>query len=319
MPFQRSWIFSINPMLSVTNGWYRLAIRVSTFHIDRLSTRTAQPLYEAMLQSYQPKHDALIVAYKRWREQGNSQLGQTLDLNNLLMLLSSTKIARWDNAIQVQFDTKTSTYKTLLPHRRAPFQGGQQEEILSAVEVLGTAAKDHPELGGLSGEILDFYALLKAAFDTQKEGIGNTSLSSQEVEKARVEMCVAQFANLGGIIQANPADSDAICYFFDQLALREGTQVLYTGSSKPSKAKNILVHTFAPGDHLKLEVESGGEQWFYLASKKDGMPEGGAVIKVAGGEVKTVAAEELGDLTHRYLMVYNPNSEGKGEWVVEFV
>ena len=319
MPFQRRWIYSTNPMLSVTASWYRLAIRISSFHLTRLLTRAGDPVYDPMIESYTPVNTTLVNAYTAWKQQGDSQLGQTLDFNNMLMLLSSTKIGKWDIALQNIYDNKTSQYKTLLPHKRTPFQSGKQEEVLSAVKVLSEAAEKDPKLATISAEITQFYGDLQKAFDAQKQSIGNTSFTSSAVEKARVAMCVAQFADLGGVIQANPADPDAICYFFDQLALREGTQVIYTGGSKPQQVKNILVHTFAAGDQLKLEGdESLTEQWFYLASQKDGKP-GDKIIKIAASEIKTIDVEELGDLANRYLMVYNPNADMKGEWTVEFV
>ncbi len=307
-------------MLTVTDGSYRLAIRISTFHLERLKTKTGDLVYDELIDRYTPLHNNLLTAYNAWKGQGGSQLGQTIDFNNLLLLLRGTKIGKWDIAIQNIYDDKTSVYKTLLPHGRKPFQHGKQEDILSAVKVLGEATAKDPKLKDTNTEITGFYNDLQKAFDSQKQSIGNTSLTSEAVEKARVEMCVGQYANLGGIIQANPADSDAICYFFDQVALREGTQVIYTGSTKPGIYKNILVHTFAAGDKLKLKGnDSAVEQWFYLAAQKDAKPTGDKVIKVPAGQSLTVPVEELGDLSNRYLMVYNPSADVKGEWTVEFV
>ncbi len=318
MSFQRAWIYAINPMLSVTAGWYRLAVRISTFHLQRLQTKAGDPVYDAMIERYTPLHTQLITAYNAWKGQGESQLGQTLDFTNLLLLLRSSKIKKWDIAIQNIYDDTTSQYKALLPNRRTPFQTGKQNDILSAVEVLAQATAKDPKLAAINAEITEFYNDLQKAFDNQKQSIGTTSLTSAALEKARTGMCVGQYANLGGIIQANAADEDAIMYFFDQLALREGTQVIFTGSIKQLTFKNILVHTYAAGDKMLLENEGLTEEWFYLGSSKDAKP-GDKYVKVAPGESLTVNAEELGDLANRYLNVYNPNADGKGEWTVEFV
>ena len=318
MPVQRPWQYSVNPMLTVTDGSFRLAIRISAFHLARLKTKAGTPVYDAMIAKYDPLHQQLMEAYNQWKQQGGSQLGQTLDFTNLLLLLRSSKIKKWDIAIQGVYDDTTPQYKALLPKGRILFQTGKQTEILSAVKVLADATAADPKLAGFSAEIKEFYSDLQKAFDSQKESIGNTSLFSEMIEKARVGACVGMFANLGGIIQDNPTDPDAICYFFDQLAIREGTQVIYNGSIKQLTFKNILVHTYAAGDKMLLENEGLTEEWFYLGAQKDAKP-GDKYIKVLPGEKITVAAEELGGLANRFLNVYNPNADMKGEWTVEFV
>lgn len=319
MANQRPWTYLVNPIISVTDGSYRLAVRVSNVHLEALKSKAGDPFFDALILSYEPLNTELNETYSLWKAQGGSQLGQTLSLSNLLLLLKGTKIKQWDIAIQGVYDNTTQQYKSLLPHGRAIFQHGTQTDILTAVHTLAGVSAKFPALQTTSTDVASFYTQLQTAFDAQKKGITTTKTSSGAVEAARVAMCIGQYANLGALIQKYAADTHQVEPYFDLAALRDGSQVLFTGSIKPDTFKNILVHTFAPGDELKLSAEGSSiNLQFYLAAQKEEAPNGTLVV-VPAGQTLTAAASQLGAAGNRFLNVHNADGINKGEWTVEFV
>lgn len=313
------WSYLINPFLTVTEESYRLAVRISTYHIGALKSKQGDPLYDALIAFYQPYHDALISKYEKWKAAGGGQQGKTLSVNQLLRLLSGTKIRNWDIAIQNVFDNTSDEYKAILPHKREPFQHGSQTDRLTNVKALADATNGIPALVAVNADVIDFYTQLYNALEAQKGSIAQTGSLSDEVETARTEMCIAQYADLGALINKNAAAPEYINQFFDLVAIRSGTQVIFTGDTKKQEHENILKHTFAEDDELLLENEGITVLVFYLATQKGDAP-GAKTITVQPGTQLKVKASDLGDVgTQKFLNVYNPDANSKGDWTVEFV
>ncbi len=57
-----------------------------------------------------------------------------------------------------------------------------------------------------------------------------------------------------------------------------GGDIVEKGSCKPLVYKNIVKHTFAAGDKIKLENEGAEPLGFYLAPQKDDKPVGKLLI-----------------------------------------
>src|SRR5205814_1328101 len=92
MPFSRPWIYFINPFLIATRASYRLAVRMSTRHLDALKSKAGDPFFDDLIKFYKPLHDTLVAAYQKWEAQGGIQEGKTLSLEQLLDLQSNSKI-----------------------------------------------------------------------------------------------------------------------------------------------------------------------------------------------------------------------------------
>ena len=133
MANQKPWGFIQNPFLIATEGSYRLAVRISLYHFAAISKMAGDPFFDALIASFSPLNTALQDAYNTWKAKGGTQQGQTLQLKQLLSLLSSTKIKGWDIAIQNVFSDTTAEYKALLPNHRGPFQLGSQDDRIAAV------------------------------------------------------------------------------------------------------------------------------------------------------------------------------------------
>jgi hypothetical protein len=315
---KRPWIFLINPMLVVTENSYRMAVRISTWHDSALFAASADPYFLALYNTYHPLHLALVNKYDAWRTQIGLQQGDTLNLTQLLSLLSSTKIQEWDIAIQNVYPQDTPEYMSLLPNHRTPFQQGTQNDRIQAVQSLSNAIGSDAALATVMADVDAFYTLANTALTAQKGSISVTKTLSDAVETARVPMCVQQYANLGALITKYAADPSQANQYFDEEAIRNPKQMLFTGTVKKLKAKTIVKRTFEASVMLNLENPGVTVLKFYLAQVKGAQP-GATFVTVNAGEQQTVPVTALGDIANPFLMVFNPDAINNGNYVVEVV
>lgn len=164
------------------------------------------------------------AAYSGWFERRAAWRSTTQALLNLLAALQlspgagqRSKIDRWESKVASFWSEEHAVYAYLFPLGREPFTSGSREEIIGAVEGLGTrlntksgelaaAAGDPlltPEqvaelneqataLAALSTEVLAFHGQLDAArlIQTQKEGLldGQATLCEQRRQAAAVAL-----------------------------------------------------------------------------------------------------------------------------------
>jgi len=158
-----TWSFLQNPILNSTDNSFIKGLQVSKIHYNALLGATGVPFIVLLKNAYEPIHLDYVAKYNAWVVQGGSQQGQTLSLNQLLRLLSNTKIRNWDIAIQNVYDNTTQRYKELLPNKRAPFQTGKQNEKIAVVKALGTAIGADTALSAVKIDVDQTYANLTDA------------------------------------------------------------------------------------------------------------------------------------------------------------
>jgi hypothetical protein len=318
MATQKPWMFTQNPFLNVTGESYRLAVRISTYHLGAISKNAGNPFFDGLIKPFAPLQTTLAAAYSNWRSQSGSQQGETLQVTQLLKLLSGTKIKKWDIAIQGVYDNSSPDYKKLLPNNRAPFQAGTQQDRITAVSSLVETIGSDAALAAVKTDANSFLADIQTAITSQKGTIAGTKTNSDAVEAARVAMCIGMYANLGALMQQNAAMPENIEPYFDLSAIRSGAQVVFTGETKPLETENIFKHTFLPGDKLLLKNEGVTELQFFLAAQKDDAPGSGVVILAAGQQ--TIAdVSNMAKPGNTYFNVLNSDAINIGEWTVEFV
>lgn len=316
MANSKPWIFTLNPFLNATVGTYKIAVRISTYHLGALQSQAGDKFFDDLIDAYEPLHEALVTSFDNWKSTSGTQQGKTLNIDQLFRLLSSSKIRTWDIAIQNVYEIDTPEYKALLPNHRGPFQKGSQTDKLAAVAALSTAIGTDAALATTKTDIDAFYTLLSTALGQQKGGITSTKTLSDTVEAARVAMCIGQFANLGALIQKYAATPENIGQYFDLTAIRSGAQVIFTGDTKPQETENILEHTFAATDTVRLENEGPTDLQFFLGATKNAAA-GTTMVTVPAGQDITVVVTQLGDIANRFLNVFNPSTIAKGEWTIE--
>lgn len=301
----RTWIYIQNPFLNATNGSFLNAMSISTYHDSALAAANGDVSISALYTLFHPLHVAYKTAYEQWLTQGGTQQSETLNLNQLLILLKS-KIKQWDIKIQNVYPQDTAAYKALLPNRRTPFLMGGQTERISLVKSLSDAIGSDSELVTVKADVDNFCEQLEDALTTQKGSISSTKSLSAGVEAARVAMCTGMYSNLGALIQKNASTPERIERYFDMKSVRNAQQVLFTGHVKAGGIHTIVKHTFDEEDELLLTNNGSTPLTFYLATGKNAQP-GETVFILNPGE-QHVNATALGKLTDTYLTVQNPGA-----------
>ncbi len=312
------WSYLINQILVATFNNYRKAVRISIYHDSALYAEITDPYVASLYNDYHPLHLALVAAYDKWLAQQGAKQGETLSLNQLLRLLSGSKIKAWDIAIQTVYSNETADYKKLLPKNRIPFQKGSQSDRISYVKALSNAIGTDASLATVKADIDLFYTLLSEALTDQKGSKETTTNYSELVEAARVAMAQRQYYNLGGFMQKHFTNPEVIAKYYDLVAIRTAHQVLFSGHVNPLAAHFIVKHTFGLQDQIKIENKGATVLYFYLASIKGGtLPE--HFITLQPGAQYSGLASGLGSLNDKLIMVNNPNTLNKGEYEFEFL
>jgi hypothetical protein len=311
----KTWSPLQNPFLSATEKSFLNAMGISTYHDSALSASKSDPFFLGLYNFYHPIHLSYKTAYDNWIQQGGKQQGDTLNLTQLLRLLSNTKIRQWDIKIQNQYAINTPAYTRLLPDRRKPFQSGSQIERIQAVQVLSQAIDTDESLATVKTDVDNFNTLIQSALLAQKESKTNTRNESSNVDMARVAMCNAQYSNLGAMIQKFYETPEKAEAYFDLVAIRRSQQTVFTGHVKAGGVYTILRHTFDDTDEITLTNPGNVPLKFYLAPFKDSQPNG--IFVTLGTGNKTVLANELGNLNDTCLMVLNTDPLHIGEFMVE--
>lgn len=225
MPVQ-TWHYLENQFESVTRTSRKLMDTILTdshakFHAGASSHASVNAGY-VLLNTAKLNWD---TAYSAWHELRAAWRSSTQALLNLLSALQTSpgggqrsKIDKWESKVASFWGDEHEVYAYLFPLGREPFSSGSREEIINAVEGLGTrlatkanelataagdpelppeTAAEYAEQAGaltaLSAEVLAFHGLLEAArlLQTQKEGL----LASQATlcEQRRKAAAVARF------------------------------------------------------------------------------------------------------------------------------
>jgi hypothetical protein len=312
------WIFLVNVFANATSNSFRMALRISLYHYNALKANVADAFIAALYGSYKSIHQNFVDTYNAWRVQLGQQQGATKTLDALLAELTSVKISKWKAVVVGIYGKDSAMVESLFPQQSKPFNSGSQSERLEAVSQLILAIGGNLDLAALKTEVEAFYTTLNDAFEAQKGAKLKVDNWSDAVEAARLQMCQAQYANLGAMMQQYAATPLLSGNYFDQKAIRSGTQILFMGLVKTLSVKTIVQRTLQATDMLLLENDGNTELRFYLANEKDAAL-GATFITLAAHSKLEVKAEELGNVsTQHYLLVYNPDALLKGEFTVEF-
>jgi hypothetical protein len=313
------WIFLINVFANATRDSFRLALRITLFHYNALKANISDAFIASLYATYDGVHNNFVDAYNAWRVQLGVQQGATKALDALFKELASKKVSKWKGVVVGIYGSDSPMLEALFPQQSKPFNSGNQSDKLEAVNQLISAIGSNADLAALKTEIELFYTALNDAFEAQKGAKLLTNNLSDAVDTARIKMCTTQYANLGAMMQQYAATPLLSGNYFDQKAIRNGTQILFMGLVKPLKLKTVVQRTLQATDELKLENDGNTELRFYLAADKDAAI-GTTFISVAANSHITVNAADLGDVNaQHFLMVYNPDTLIKGEFTVEFV
>jgi len=317
---EEPWHYLIDQFVTSTLENYKKALKLTNYHDAYLNKMQvdypSDPDWATLYNRYSPFHQAYVGAYSNWKIAGGQQKGQTLNVDQMLSLLT-TRVATWDMQVQLVpgYQKGTSNYLTLFPQGRRPFNTGGKAARKDAVMNLGLQLSAIAPLAAIGGTVTAFYNQLDTATDTQESAKGGTKAMSTEVEIKRVEVMTEQYRNLGFLINKTADHPERIAPFFELNVLRESNQVIYTGTLDPSETEPVLIHTFVADDELQLEIKgdpatpAGTMVQFYLAPVAGGTTGTAVNVEVNAAPLSiTAAAFGITDYgTHRFLTAVNTN------------
>lgn len=143
---EKIWHYLANQFIRTTATNFKKALKLSNYHDTMLKiTMDATPLdpdWALLYNRYHPLHLAYTDAYTKWKNAGGTQEGQTLNMEQLLTLLT-TKVNTWDVQVQNVFEKTTPEYKSIFPDGRKPFNRGAINTRIIAVQNLGSALSSY--------------------------------------------------------------------------------------------------------------------------------------------------------------------------------
>lgn len=204
----------INPFLAATKRSVRRANALGAYTNAALSAATADPAIAALYAAYKPVWMAWETLFVDKSLKQDKQAGSTAGQKNLFRKLSQD-IKEWGLSIENVHRKGTQGYIRLLPNGRRPFRNGQTEQRLTAVSVLASALADEPSLAALHATVVAVLASLEAA---KGRAEGNKSLrkgAAITLEQARVDLCVALYGALCGLLHLHARNPHLVRAFFD--------------------------------------------------------------------------------------------------------
>ena len=104
---KKTWHYLINQFANTTVTNFKKALKLSNYHDALLKKAMTEnpgdPDWAFLYNRYNPLHLTYANAYTKWKKAGGTQEGQTLNLDQLLLLLI-TKINKWDVQVQNVFE-----------------------------------------------------------------------------------------------------------------------------------------------------------------------------------------------------------------------
>lgn len=316
------WHYLVNQFLNVTKENYKKMLKLSNYHDAYLKKMMDQnpmePDLALLYNRYHPFHEAFFAAYTAWKAAGGTQKGQTLTLDQLLVLLI-TKANKWDSLVQAVdgFEKGTGNYLTLFPQGHYPFNTGATTARVAAVKTLSNNldpfSLTNPAILMVKGLVDAFYTQLDGVRDNQEGSKGGTQQKSAEVETKRIVVATEQYRDLGFLINKGAEVPSYITPFFELKVLRSHEQVHFTGTLDAGENEAVLEHTFVDDDELVLEitttetVPASTQAVFYLATTPNGTDSTPVTVKANAAKIKVLASEfgAIDFATHRFLTAVN--------------
>jgi hypothetical protein len=270
--------------------------------------------FTQLLQTLEPPVEAYDDAYTAWQSQQGTQKGQTKSLSDLLDSLRGNEIETWDLAIQQVYRQETPQYISLLPHHRAPFQSGRQQDRIAAVAALSLTLEKYPALQTLKVQIDAFYDSLVQANKSQKGSKSTKTGSSTEVETDRLALAAVLYGVLGLLMNHYKAKPDMLGSLFLLEVLRNKEQTEFHHDIAAGETRLALTHTFEEEDTLLVSSGKTDLQLALVAHKNSPMPPDAYVLPAS--DTQPLAPSALGAAGNRFLIIKNVSATEKGAYTI---
>lgn len=215
----KTWQYLVNPFLNATRSSFTLAQTINNYHYIALKGKLDDPYFKAMYEVYLPLHDTYENLFTKWKAKQQSQTGQTDSVVKLLDDLSD-KYDDWELEIRRFHKKESSEYKALLGSGKGVFTKGTQVSRIAAVKALAENLKDREPLKTAKEDIDNFILKLTAAHENKDSAKKDTGNHSDELENARIAICIQQYIHLGMLIAKFASNPESIENYFDTAHIR---------------------------------------------------------------------------------------------------
>lgn len=310
-----TWHYLNNTFLIITVGSNKLMMIISPDFRARLISHSADPEIAAFLAIFAPIDDAFANAYTAWFNAGAFYKGATISFENLLSVLSKTKLDLWIPQVQVVFPEGSAEYATLFPKGRTLFTNGSYDIRINAVKSLGTALASYPALAAVKTDVDNFHSDLvdtRTAQQTKEEDVRG---KSELLETARVNTAVAMYRILGKLMAKFAETPEAIAKFFDLALIQSPPKDKNTFSVivAAKDTANVVPGGFTDTTQFTLYTGNTRGLFFTTNSATGVVSEG---IKMEPNTSKTVLATDLGAPGNTFLNVTNLDDLNQGNFSV---
>lgn len=203
-----------NPFLNATKGSCERAFILGTFTDGALRRPGVEPEIAALYDAYHPVFADFKERFLTRTSRRGEGKSKTFAQRVLLQELSG-HIKDWGLRIEMVHRRDTPAYLTFLPRGRKPFRSGKIDSRASAVLSLSLSLQTEPALSDLRLKVEAFYAQLAAAISGAEGAKSLKGASRHELEEARIALCHALYAVLGGLIRLYPDQPDRAKAYFD--------------------------------------------------------------------------------------------------------
>jgi len=312
------WSYLQNQFNNSTKENFSLMLALGNDHIAKLEAQQADADIAALLARTQPLQLDYSKAYTKWKSATAIRKGATLKIDQLLAELSSLKIKQWDIQIQGQYLDGTPEYMALLPEKRGPFQKGAKDQRINAVEALNLRLGDYPVLAATQADVDAFRTQLVDARDEQQQKEQLIEQGSDDLEKARVELAIMMYGNLGVLMDKYRNTPDYINNYWE-VSLMQNTPppTREFGGTVAADATANLTQTVGPNAKAVLTNTGYTVLTFCLAATNaDACATG---VQVQPGDTLQVERASLGEDGDANLNVTNMSPDAEGAYSVEVI
>jgi len=215
------WHYLENQFDNATSDSYKRANILGKDHLSKLAAEQSDPDIAFLFERFQPVLTNFVNAYSGWLKEKGIYKGWTQRMDEIQDVLSSTKIAEWDNKIKAELGEDSPEQTTLLPNGRKPFQTGGRDARIQEVKGLSKRLEDFPALAAVKADVDTFVAQMDSIRNNQQQKEDLVEKTSDELEKMRKAMMIMMYGNLGRLMDKYMDGPLVIDRFFELQLIRE--------------------------------------------------------------------------------------------------
>ena len=250
-----TWIRSDNFIDNCTDENYTLAFEI----FNEIDARLRNSIDDTDILEYynffKPFKEAYEDKFLLWKSLNSSSAGNTFAVKQKIERLRGIEIQKWDVAIQGTYTRDTSTYMSLLPHFRQPFQNGAIELRITSLENLIIAMGDDVKLAAIKLEVEDFLSSLKLAKKKQESQFFQIDLATIDLEQKRLAAAEGIMYVYGKLISKFYKNLRSIDAYFPIHLIQRVMQDLFMATLNNLKVRYICKRSLdIENDTFKVKV-----------------------------------------------------------------